>query len=87
MATQMFIQRGFEDGEVVKYATLPTPSGLSLTTIENNNNAEAKTDEASVALIPAATMTPPTRKIMLTLLTLLLTLMPARLIVLVLRLC
>ena len=31
-----------------KYATLPTPSGLSLT-IENNNNAEAKTDEASVA--------------------------------------
>ena len=49
MATQMFIQRGFEDGEIVKYATLPTPSGLSLTTIENNNNAEAKTDEASAA--------------------------------------
>ena len=45
MATQMFIQRGFEFGEVVKYAILPVAEGLSLTTMDNNANAD---DNATV---------------------------------------
>ena len=49
MATQMFIQRGFESGEVVKYATLPVTEGLSLTTMDNAD------DNVSVVSTPDAT--------------------------------